>query len=81
MRIQGSCVEKEIIQETMPGACRRGRLRTDWKDNIKTWTVLPMEELVRTTDDRDNAKSTSMAWQTLGSRMAREQNRTDDKNS
>jgi len=28
MRKQGSCLEKEIIQGTMPGARRRGRPRT-----------------------------------------------------
>ena len=40
MRKQGSCVEKEIMQGTMPGARRRGRPRTAWMDNIKTWTGL-----------------------------------------
>jgi len=34
-------MEKEIVQETMPGARRRGRPRTAWMDNIKTWTGLP----------------------------------------
>jgi len=38
MRKQASCVEKEIMQGTMPGRhCRRGRPRTAWMDNIKTW--------------------------------------------
>jgi len=37
MRKQGSCLEKEIMQGTMPGARRRGRPRTAWMDNIKTW--------------------------------------------
>ena len=32
--------EKEIMQGTMPGARRRGRPRTAWMDNIKTWTGL-----------------------------------------
>jgi len=41
MRKKGSCLEKEIIQETMLGARRRGRPRTAWMDNIKTWTGLP----------------------------------------
>ena len=45
--------EKEITQETMPGACRRGRPRTAWMDDIKTWTGLPVEESVRMTEDRD----------------------------
>ena len=46
MRKQGSCLEKEIMQGTMPGACRR-------MDNIKTWTGLSMEESIRMTEDWD----------------------------
>jgi len=53
MRKQGSCLEKGIMQGSMPGAQRRGRPRTAWMDNIKTWTRLSVEESVRTTDDRD----------------------------
>ena len=53
MRKQGSWLEKEIMQGTMPGARRRGRPRTAWMDNIKTWTGLPVEESVRMTEDRD----------------------------
>ena len=54
MRKQGSCLEKEIMEGTMPGARRRGRPRTARMDNIKTWTGLSMEESVRmTTEDRD----------------------------
>ena len=36
IRKQGSCLEKEMMQGTMPGARRRGRQRTAWMDNIKT---------------------------------------------
>jgi len=36
MRKQGSCLEKEIMQGTMPGARRRGRPGTAWMNNIKT---------------------------------------------
>ena len=53
MMKQESCLEKEIMQGTMPGARRRGRPRTAWMDNIKTWTGLPMEESIRMTEDRD----------------------------
>ena len=53
VRKQGSCLEKEIVQETMPGARRRGRPRTAWVDNIKTWTGLSMEESIRMTEDMD----------------------------
>jgi len=50
---QGSCLEKEIMQRTMPGARRRGRPRTAWMDNINTWTGLPVEESIRITEDID----------------------------
>jgi len=53
MRKQGSCLEKEIMQGTMPGARRRGRPRTAWVDNIKTSTGLSVEKSVRMTEDRD----------------------------
>jgi len=53
MRKQGSCLEREIMQGTTPGAHRRGRPRTAWMDNINTWTGLLMEGSVRMTEDRD----------------------------
>jgi len=43
MRKQGCCLEKEIMQGTMPGARRRGRPRTAWMDNIKTWAGLSVK--------------------------------------
>jgi len=76
MRKEGSCLEKEIMQGTMPGASRRGRPRTAWMDNIKTWSGLSVEESIRITEDRINGESTSMVWPTLGLRAAKEQNRT-----
>ena len=74
MRKQGSCLEKEIMQGTMPGARRRGRPRTAWMDNIKTWTGLSVEESIRMKEI--NGESTSTVWPTLGSRTATEQNRS-----
>jgi len=53
MRKQGSCPEKEIMQGTMSGARRRGRPRTAWMDNVKTWTGLSVEESIRMTEGRD----------------------------
>ena len=54
MRKQGSCLlEKEIMQGTMSGACRRGRPCTAWMDNINTWTGHSMKESIRTKKDRD----------------------------
>jgi len=49
IRKQGSCMEKEIMQGTMLGACRRGRPSTAWMDNIMTWTELPVEKSIRMT--------------------------------
>ena len=73
MRKQRSCLEKEIMQGTLSGARRRGRPRTAWMDNIKTWTGLCVEESIIMTEI--NGESTSMVWPTLGSRTAKEQNR------
>ena len=55
-RKQGSCLEKEIMQGTMPGARWRGRPRTAWMDNIKTWTGLPVEESIRMIEDRNKRR-------------------------
>ena len=64
----------------MPGARRRGRPRTAWMDNIKTCSGLSVEESIRMTEDREiNGESTSMVWPTFGSRTAKEQNRTVNK--
>jgi len=49
MRKQGNCLEKEIMQGTMPGARRQGRPRAAWIDNVKSWTGLSVEESVRMT--------------------------------
>jgi len=77
MRKQGSCLEKEIMQGTMPGARRRGRPRTAWMDSIKTWTVLSMEESIRMTEDRVKWRKYVHSVETLGSRSAKEQSRTE----
>jgi len=52
MRKQGNCRKREIMQGTMPGACRRGRPRTAWMDN-KKWTGLSVEQSILMTEDRD----------------------------
>jgi len=53
MRKQGNCLEKEIMQGAMPSVRRRGRPRTAWIDNIKSWTELSVEDSIRMTEDRD----------------------------
>jgi len=64
------------MQGTMPGARRRGRPRTAWIDNIKSWTGLSVEESIRMTENRDKWRKYVMVWPTLTSRTAKEQKRT-----
>jgi len=70
LRKQGSCLEKEIMQGTMPGVCRQGRPCTAWMDNIKTWTGLSVEESIRMTEDRDKWRKYVHGVATLISRTA-----------
>jgi len=44
-------------------------------DNIKTWTGLSVEDSIRMTEDRDKWRKYVHGVATLGSRMAKEQNR------
>ena len=46
------CGHINLMQGTMPGACKRGRPRTAWMDNIKTWTGLPVKESIRNDGDK-----------------------------
>jgi len=72
-RTRSSTVAVEMAQGTMPGARRRGRPRTAWVDNTKTWKGLPVEESVRTTEDRDKWRK-CVHGVACRSRTAEEQN-------
>ena len=76
MRKQGSCLEKEIIQGTMPGACRRGRPRTACIGTSRRGQDSPWKSQSEWQRTGINGESTSMVWPTLGSRTAKEQNGT-----
>ena len=52
MRKHGDCLEKEIMQGTVPGARARGRPRMRWLDDMSEWSGLSTEELLRTTENR-----------------------------
>src|SRR6218665_3592423 len=66
MRKKDKCLEKKIIQGTTPGARAKSRPKTSWLGNIRLWTGLTMEELLRT----DNAgRLLFMTQSTLESRM------------
>jgi len=61
----------------MSGACRRGKPRTAWMDNIKTWTGLPVEESVRMTEERDKLKKYVHGVANTRIETAKQQNRTE----
>ena len=67
------------MQGTMPGARRRGRPRTAWMDNIKTWTGLSVEESVRMTEDRDKWRKYVHGVHGQPSDRGRLKNRTEKK--
>ena len=74
MRKQWSCLEKQIMQGTMPGAHRReDHTRPGWTTSRRRQDTLrkSQSECQRT---EINGESTSMMWPTLGSRTAKEQN-------
>jgi len=73
-----SCLEKEIMQGTMPGARRRGRPRTAWMDNIIRGQDYPWKSQSEWQRTEINGESTSMVWPIIGSRTAKEQNRSVD---
>jgi len=70
--------ERVIMQGTVLGARRRGRPRTAWMDNIKTWKGLSVEESVRMTEDRDKWRKYvhGMANPRIEDGWRTEQNRT-----
>ena len=63
------------MQGTIPDARRRGRPRTAWMDNIKTWTGLSvvLEQSIRMTEIK--GESMHIVWSTCGSRTHKEQSR------
>jgi len=64
------------MQGTMSGARKRGRPRTAWMDDIKTWTGLPVEESLRMTEDRDKLRKYVHGVANPRIATAKEQNRT-----
>jgi len=71
MRKQGSCLEKEITQGTLPGA-RRRRKTTHGLDGEHQY----VDRTPRGRVGQNDRGSTSMMWPTLRSRTAKEQHRT-----
>jgi len=52
MMKEGDCLEKEIMQGTVPGARLQGRLRMRLIDNMEKWAKMSFDKLLRETEDR-----------------------------
>ena len=75
MRKKDKCLEKEIIQGTIPGASPGGRPQTSFLGNVRLWTGLTiMEELLRRVED-SGGRLWFMTRSTLEPRMT--ENRTE----
>ena len=45
---------KTILQGTVKGGRRQGRLKTRWEDNIREWTGLEFAKSQRVVENREN---------------------------
>jgi len=54
VRKTADCLEKKIVEGSLPGKRAQGRPRTAWQDNIKAWTGMTLEEAVRATENREH---------------------------
>ena len=80
-RKQGSCVDKEIMQGTMPCSAvvhegEEDHARPGWTTSRRGQDS-PWKSQSEWQRTGINGESTSMVWPTLGSRTAKEQNRTE----
>lgn len=52
-RKKGDCLQKEIIQGTVPGGRARGRPSIVWTENIRTWMEMPIQRIMVMAVDRE----------------------------
>ena len=58
---RSSGMAKTILQGTMKGAKRRGRLKKRWEDNIKEWMGMGSGDSLRAGEDREGWKGIDAA--------------------
>jgi len=46
-------LEKQMVQECVPGYRNRGRQHRRWTDDITEWTGMKISEVAAATEDRD----------------------------
>jgi len=52
IRKEGDYLEKEIMQDTVPGVRKQGKPKMRWIDDMEKWAKVSFEKLLRETDDR-----------------------------
>src|SRR6218665_1296162 len=52
MRKEGDCLEKEIMQGTVPGARKQGRPKMRWMDDMEKLAKMSFDKLLKETEDR-----------------------------
>ena len=68
---QSSGLAKTILQGTVQGGRRRGRQRTRWEDNIKEWTGLEWNIILRAAENREKWRKLVVKFTVVPQRSAR----------
>ena len=58
VRNNAESVEKQIMQGTTHGCCKRGRPKTTWMDNILQWTGYSLDMILLDTEDKRQMETT-----------------------
>ena len=68
---RSSGLAKTVLQGTVRGGRRRGRQRKRWEDNIKEWTDLEWNSILRKTENREEWRKLVVKSTTVLQRSAR----------
>ena len=72
---RSSGLAKTILQGTVQGGRRRGRQRKRWEDNIKEWTGLELNIMLRKAENREEWRKLVVKSTVVPQRSARPRNR------
>ena len=61
-QVRRNGIAKALIEGNVEGDRGRGRLRRQWKDDLKQWTGKGLAELKRIAEDRERWRSSVQEW-------------------
>ena len=76
---RSSGLAKTVLQGTVQGERRRGRQRKRWEDNIKEWTGLEWNIILRKAENREEWRNLVVKSTVVPQRSARLRDRSEDK--